>query len=134
MAIVLSLRRLPFAAMLALAGCSTAPGTGWSRASDISVYSAMHVYARAALDEEVLCAGFSPASARDAWERDFGARHDAVTDALQRRYGPDALGRARRAWAPSVACGDVPDPAWRARYARLLRLLELRLRLAEAEG
>jgi hypothetical protein len=115
----------------ALAGCSTAPGTGWSRASDLSVYGSMHVFARAAVDEERLCAGFSPDSTARHWEREFGAREEAVTEALTRRYGAEALERARRTWAPSIACGDLPDPSWRWRYARQLRLLEIRLRLAE---
>ena len=115
--------------LAALAACSTAPGTGWSRASDLSVYGAMHVYARAAVDQEALCAGFSPASTSQYWERRYRARHDAVTDAMSRRYGPAAIDRARHGWAPRVACGDVPDAQWRHRYARLLRLLEIRLRL-----
>lgn len=113
-----------------LAGCSTAPGTGWSRASDLSVYGGMQVYARAAVDQEVLCAGFSTASTAEHWERDFGARQQAVTEAMTRRYGPEALAGARATWAPSVACRETGDPRWRARYTRLLRLLETRLSLA----
>jgi hypothetical protein len=120
-------------ALLALAACSTAPGTGWSRASDLSVYGSMHVFKRAALDEEHLCAGFTPASARADWEHDFGLRQEAVTTALAARYGADALADARRIWAPSVACRDLPDARWRARYERQLRLLEIRLELA-SEG
>lgn len=122
-------------ALSALSACSTAPRTGWSRASDLSIYGSMHVFARAAVDEEVLCAGFSPASTSRSWEREFGARQDAVTDAMTRRYGPEAIARARRTWAPAVACGDLPDSSWRLRYARQLRLLETKLRLArEREG
>jgi hypothetical protein len=120
-------------ALLALAGCSTAPGTGWSRADDFSVYSTMRVFARAAQDQEIYCAGFSPASARDHFERDFGARDAAVTAAFRARHGDDAIAEAGRVYAPRVACGDVPDRQWRDRYARLLRLLEIRLELA-AEG
>jgi hypothetical protein len=120
---------LPLLAFAALAACSTAPGTGWSRASDLSVYGSMHIYARAALDQEMLCAGFSAASASDHWQRDYGARAEAVTAAMAERYGQEAVARARRTWAPSIACRDVPDRQWRDRYARLLRLMELRLRL-----
>jgi hypothetical protein len=113
--------------ILLLAACSTAPGTGWSRASDLSVYGAMHVYARAAVDQEILCAGFTPASTSAVWAREFGARQEAVTGAMVRLYGEEALARARAAWAPSVACRELPDHRWRARYARQLRLLEIRL-------
>lgn len=117
-----------------LPGCAMdAPGTGWSRASDLSVYGAMHVYARAAADAEVLCAGFTPAATADRWRRDFGARHEAVTAALERRYGGEKLAQARATWAPSVECAELPDPGWRWRYARLLRLLETRL-LQAREG
>ena len=123
-------RMLTFLALAALGACSTAPGTGWSRASDLSVYGSMHVYARAAVDQETLCAGFSPASTSLHWEREYRSRHDAVTDAMTGRYGAAAVERARHDWAPRVACGDVPDAQWRHRYARLLRLLELRFRLA----
>lgn len=125
--------RLAALALLALAGCSTAPGTGWTRADDLSVYSSMRVFARAARDQEVYCAGFSPASARAHFEHDFGARETAVTDAVRSRYGADAVAEAERVYAPRVACGDVPDRQWRERYARLLRLMEIRLELA-AEG
>ena len=117
-------------ALGALSACSTAPGTGWSRASDLSVYGGMQVYARAALDQAVLCGGSGPALASHSWEREFGARHAAVTDAMTGRYGAAALAGARRTWAPSVACRELADPRWRYRYARLLRLLETRLRLA----
>jgi hypothetical protein len=115
---------------LLLAACSTAPGTGWSRASDLSVYSAMNVYARAAVDQEILCAGFTPASTAAAWGREFGGRQEAVTDAMTARYGAEALARARATWAPSVACRELPDHRWRQRYARQLRLLEIRLLMA----
>lgn len=131
---------LPLAAALALAlgalgACSTAPGTGWSRSDDLRVYGAMKVFQRAALDEEMLCAGFSPESTRESWEEEFGAREAAVAAALEARYGAPALAEARATFAPRVACRTLPDTAWRLRYARLLRLLELRLRLAaESDG
>ena len=122
-------------AAAALGACSTAPGTGWSRASDLSVYGGMQVYARAAIDQEVLCAGFATGSTSDHWEREFGARQEAVTEAMRQRYGAAALARARATWAPSVACRELADPRWRYRYARLLRLLEIRFRLtSEGEG
>jgi len=117
-------------AALALAACSTAPGTGWTRASDLSVYSSMHVFARAAIDQEAYCFGRDPARISADWDQDFRARQSVVSDALAQRYGAEALDRARRTYAPRVACGDVPDPQWRTRYSRLLRLLEIRLRLA----
>lgn len=113
----------------ALAGCSSAPGTGWSRASDLNVYGSLDVYARAAVDQEVLCAGFTPASTSAAWEREFGGRQEAVTQAMTERYGAAAIARVRQTWAPSVACRELPDHRWRQRYARQLRLLEIRLRL-----
>lgn len=116
-------------AAAALAGCSTAPGSGWSRASDLSVYGSMQIYARAAVDEEVLCAGFTTESTARHWEEDFGARQQAVTAALEARYGAEALERAGRTWAPSVPCGDLPDYSWRRRFERQLRLLETRLGL-----
>ncbi|MEA3013421.1 MAG: hypothetical protein QOD42_1966 [Sphingomonadales bacterium] len=119
--------------LLALAACSTAPGTGWTRASDLSVYSAMHVFARAAIDQEAYCFGRDPARINADWDHDFRARQGAVSFALTRRYGAEALAEARASYAPRVPCGDVPDPQWRTRYTRLLRLLEIRLRMA-AEG
>jgi hypothetical protein len=118
------------AAAAALAGCAgTNPGIGWSRAPDLSVYASMNSFARTAIDQERLCAGFDEASTARHWERDFGARQAAVAGALTRRYGAEALVRTRTAYAPAVPCGDVPDPQWRGRYARLLRLLEIRFGL-----
>lgn len=120
---------------LALAACaSTAPGTGWTRASDLSVYASMHVFARAALDQEDYCLGRDPDRTRADWAREFEARQAAVSLALASRYGREAMRRARATYAPRVACGDVPDPQWHTRYARLLRLLEIRLHLARREG
>jgi hypothetical protein len=127
-------RALILLAPLALAACSTAPGTGWTRASDLSVYSAMHVFARAAIDQEAYCFGRDPARITADWDDDFRARQGAVSLALAQRYGPDAMAEARATFAPRVPCGDVPDPQWRTRYTRLLRLLEIRLRLQGSEG
>lgn len=119
--------------LLILAACSTAPGTGWTRASDLSIYGSMHVFARAAIDQEAYCFGRDPARITADWEQDFSARQGAVSAVLAERYGAEALADARAVYAPRVACGDVADPQWRTRYTRLLRLLEIRLRLA-AEG
>jgi hypothetical protein len=126
---------LPAMAALALAGCSTAPGTGWSRANDLSVYSAMHVFARAAIDQEAYCFGRDPARITADWDEDFRARQGAVSAVLAQRYGAEALAEARETYAPRVPCGDVADPQWRLRYTRLLRLLETRFQLqAGGEG
>jgi hypothetical protein len=126
-------RALLLLSALALAACSTAPGTGWTRANDLSVYSAMHVFARAAIDQEAYCFGRDPARIRADWDQDFSARQSAVSAALSQRYGADKLAEARATYAPRVPCGDVPDPQWRLRYTRMLRLLEIRLHMA-AEG
>lgn len=115
--------------LLILAACSTAPGTGWSRANDLSVYGAMHVFARAAIDQEAYCFGRDPARINADWDHDFRARQGAVSAVLAERYGAEALADARAIYAPRVACGDVPDPQWRRRYVRQLRLLETRFRL-----
>ena len=118
---------------MALAACSTAPGTGWSRSNDLSAYGAMQVFARAAIDQEAYCFGRDPSRTRADWERDFSARQEAVTRVLVGRDGADKLDEARAVYAPRVACGDVYDPQWRTRYTRMLRLLETRFRL-QAEG
>ena len=117
------------AAAAALAGCSTAPGSGWSRASDLSVYSSAHAYARVAWEQDVLCQGADRARTSASFEREFGAREAAVRAALVARHGEAALARAGTHFVQRVPCGDVPDPQWRLRYARLLRLLETRLGL-----
>ena len=117
----------------ALAACSTTPGTGWSRSNDLSAYGAMQVFARAAIDQEAYCFGRDPTRIRADWARDFSARQAAVTRVLVGRYGADKLDEARAIYAPRVPCGDIPDPQWRTRYTRMLRLLETRFRL-QAEG
>ncbi len=115
-------------AALALGGCSTAPRTGWRRASDLSIYAAMATFARNAREQQVLCQGFDPARVATRWDEDYSARHDAVTRALAARYGEaEVIGRE----APRlqrVPCAAYPgDPKWRSSYVRLLRLLETRL-------
>jgi len=128
--------RLPaiLLAAAALAGCAAetwvAPGTGWSRASDLSVYAAMNVYADAAREQEMLCAGFAPAGVERHWARDFAAREAAVAAALAMRHGAGAVTAAEAAEAVRrVPCRPLPDGHWRRHYARLLRLLETRLGL-----
>lgn len=117
-------------ALAASAGCATAPGTGWSRAPDLSVYSTMNLYARVAWEQQVLCDGVAPDRASALWARDYSGRQAAVTAALEARHGADAVGRAVPPAMQRVPCGDLPDLAWRERYARLLHLLEIRLDLA----
>ncbi len=126
-------RLLLVATLLAPGACSTAPGTGWSRANDLSAYGAMQVFRRAAIDQEAYCFGRDPQRTLADWDRDFSARQEAVTRVLVGRYGADKLDEARRIYAPRVACGDVYDPQWRDRYTRLLRLLETRFRLQAGE-
>jgi hypothetical protein len=128
-------RGLALIMFAALGACSTAPGTGWSRANDLSSYGAMQVFARAAIDQEAYCFGRDPVRIRADWARDFAARQEAVTRVLVGRYGADKLDEARQTYAPRVACGDVYDPQWRTRYTRMLRLLETRFQLqAGSEG
>lgn len=127
-------RLLVLASLLAPGACSTAPGTGWSRANDLSVYGSMHVFRRTAIDQEAYCFGRDPNRTLADWERDFSARQEAVTRVLAGRYGADRMEEARATYAPPVACGDVYDPQWRERYVRLLRLMETRLRLQGREG
>jgi hypothetical protein len=112
----------------ALAGCA-GTGTGWSRASDLSVYSSAHAYARIAWEQEVMCGGTSPARASAGFDREFGAREAAVRAALVQRHGEAALARTGRPFVARVGCGDLPDAQWRARYSGLLRVLEIRLGL-----
>jgi hypothetical protein len=126
-------RLLVAASLLTLGACSTAPGTGWSRANDLSVYGSMQVFRRAAIDQEAYCFGRDPNLTLADWQRDFSVRQDAVARVLVERYGADRLDEAGQVYAPRVACGDIHDPQWRQRYTRMLRLLETRFRL-QAEG
>jgi hypothetical protein len=105
------------------------PGTGWSRAPDLSVYSAMTEFATIAREQEMLCQGFGPQSVLVDWERDYGAREDYVRAGLVARHGPEAVAEAETEAVATrrVECRDYPAPTWRYRYARLLRLLEVRL-------
>ena len=122
------MKRIPIALALAAgASACTTPGTGWSRAPDLSVYAAMDDFAAIARDQEVLCAGFSPASVDAHWDADFGQREAGVRDALVSRHGIEAVVDAVAARPPRVPCDTVPTARWRHRYERLLRLLETRL-------
>ena len=89
-------RLLVVLALLAPAACSTAPGTGWSRANDLSVYGSMEIFRRAAIDQEAYCFGRDPDRSLADWRRDFAARQEAVTRVLAGRYGADKLDEARR--------------------------------------
>ena len=114
-------------ALAAGASACTTPGTGWSRAPDLSVYAAMDDFAEIAREQEVLCAGFVPASVDAHWDADFGEREAGVRAALVSRHGIEAVVDALAARPPRVPCGTVPTARWRHRYERLLRLLESRL-------
>src|SRR5688572_26782711 len=69
---------LALAAAWLLAACTTTtPGTGWSRAPDLSVYSAMTLFGDVAHTEAVLC-GYSRTMEGGNWREDFAAREQAV--------------------------------------------------------
>ena len=120
------------ALLLLLAGCATHAGTGWSRAPDLSVYSAMTTFGGTARDHSVLCSGFGSAAVEARWQRAFAAREAAVQAALVARHGPRAVSEAQALGleARRAPCPEVPNDRWRDHYARLLRLLETRLGLA----
>ena len=122
---------LPIAPLLA-AGCSTAPGMGWSRAPDLSVYSAMTTFGGTARDHRILCSGFRPGGVEARWQRTFAAREARVEAALAARHGAEAVRRAEALGleARRAPCPEVPNERWRDHYTRLLRLLETRLGLA----
>jgi len=115
-------------ALLLLAGCA-GTGTGWSRASDLSVYSSAHAFARMAWEQQVMCRGADPAQASAGFEREFGARDAAVRAALIRKHGEAALARSGTAFVPLRECGDRIGGRYRGRYVQLLRVLEIRLGL-----
>lgn len=118
-----------------LGGCASityGPDSGWSRASDLSVYSAMTMYGGIARQQSSLCNNSSPIGVAERWNDDFGARQQAVTSAMIERHGVSAVHGAQAAAVPTrrVPCPDVNVPHWRESYTRLLRLLEMRLGLA----
>ena len=101
-------------AAAALTGCGAGsgldyqpiPGTDWSRAPDLSVYSAMTEFATIAREQEMLCQGFGPESVLVKWERHYGAREDYVRASLVARYGPEAVVEAEN---DAVATRRVPS-------------------------
>jgi hypothetical protein len=115
-------------------GCvdEPAPGLGWSRAPDLSVYSAMILYADVARERSVLCSNNETGWVERRWQRDYGARVEAVTSALVARHGAEAVEVAEAAAVPTrrLGCEDAYILHWRDNYERLLRLLETRLGLA----
>jgi len=104
-----------------------AAGTGWSRASDLSVWSAMRLYGAIAREQQALCGGFAPASVMRHWERRYGAREAAVAGLLAARYGAAAVQGASDPPALRAPCRPLPDGHWQRRYERLLRQLEARV-------
>lgn len=126
---------LSLALAVLLAGCAgpgPAPGSGWSRAPDLSAYSAMMTFASVARDQSALCYGYSLATITGEWDRDFGEREQAVIAALVARHGAEAVRKAEAQATPTqgVECPEVQNWRWQQNYARLLRLLEMRLGLA----
>jgi hypothetical protein len=126
---------LAIAGAALLGGCATPtprPGMGWSRAPDLSVYSAMTLFGGVARTESSLCGGFSPVTVEDVWQEDFAAREQAVAAALVARHGAEAVESAEAAAVATrrTTCPPVPTLRWREEYARLLHLLEMRLGLA----
>ena len=123
---------LAMLAPLTLAACASdfnQPGDGWSRAPDLAVFASMEMYGGIAREQSILCQGFRPEAVRSAWQDDFGARQLAVEAALAGRHGDEAVRRAELAPVRRIACTEVPDLRWRHQYARMLRLLEVRLGL-----
>jgi hypothetical protein len=116
------------APLLGLSGCTTGSiDTGWSRAPDLSIYSAMNHFGAVAREQAVLCAGRSPHRIDQEWQRDYGLRHEAVRTAMTARYGAAAIERARLAAGPRVPCEPLTYERWWDSYNQLLRLLELRM-------
>ncbi len=117
-------------ALLGTVAAVAAPGTGWSRAPDLSVYGALTTFGQVAREESALCAGFRTATVMRRWEREFAGREAAVTAALVARHGAAAVERAAILPTRRVECPDVPYGVWWRHYERLLTLLERRMGLA----
>ena len=111
----------------AMIAAPASAGTGWSRASDLSVWSAMRLYGGIAREQSVLCAGFAPGRVAVRWDERYGAREAILRDALAARYGAGAVVRAGDPHGLRQPCRPVPDGYWERRYVRLLRLLESRM-------
>lgn len=117
-------------ALLGAAAAGAAPGNGWSRAPDLSVYGALTTFGQVAREESALCAGFRTATVVRRWEREFAGREAAVTAALVERHGAEAVQRAALRPTRRVECPDIPYGVWWSHYERLLSLLERRMGLA----
>lgn len=102
-------------------------GTGWSRASDLSVYGALRLASGLAQEQEVLCAGRNPARVEDRWRAAYAAREAWIADALRARYGQAAVARAGAAEVGRITCPAVTSSVWRRHHHRMLHLLEYRL-------
>jgi hypothetical protein len=117
-------------ALFGAAAASAAPGNGWSRAPDLSVYGALTTFGQVAREESALCAGFRTATVVRRWEREFAGREAAVTAALVERHGAEAVQRAAQHPTRRIECPDSPYGVWWRHYERLLGLLERRMGLA----
>lgn len=126
--LLLSTMAIMLSACAATPQPAPAPGTGWSRAPDLSVYDAMQASAKLAREREILCEGRDPAHVRARWDYQFGAREVWVATALASRHGPIDLAAARSFSPGRVPCEPVADLTWHRSHARLLHLLEIRLR------
>lgn len=121
------------ATALALAGCtSSAPrqtpiGTGWSRAPDLSVYTAMRTAGEIAREQDILCWGRNPAEVDALWHSRFNAREAWIAAALERRYGPAATRASGPLRVGRARCPTFDTGNWHRHHAELLRTLELRL-------
>ena len=118
--------------LLFASACAAPPpdpkvGTGWSRAPDLSVYEGMRTAGELAREQEIACWGRNPASVERRWRAEFGAREDWIAAALAHRYGTVALAAYQPDSPPREPCPDIINYRWERHYARLLRLLELRL-------
>jgi hypothetical protein len=102
-------------------------GTGWSRAPDLSVYGALVLSSALAREEAILCGGRNPARVEDDWRATYAEREGWVADAMQARYGVDAVERAANIKVGRISCPTVEDYKWRRHHGRMLRLMELRL-------
>ena len=122
------------ATLLALGACATERepnpppvGTGWSRAPDLSVYSAMRTAGEIAREQDILCWGRNPAEVDDLWRTQFSAREAWIATALETRYGPAAMQTSGPMRVGRESCPTFREDRWHRQHARLLRMLELRL-------
>ncbi|HEV2747293.1 MAG TPA: hypothetical protein VGW34_08350 [Allosphingosinicella sp.] len=128
---------LVLAALALSVGCGAPPpGTGWSRAPDLSVYGAMDLAGELAREQEVLCLGRNPAAVEARWHAQFGAREAWIAATLAARHGAAAVAEAERPMVSREPCPLVVDHKWRRHHRDMLRLLELRLhpRMSRSDG